>query len=270
MESHEAVRVGPQVVTVELYGGRITLDFNPRTHRYYVNGSSPDGVSTIAKAAAPFQGDDWAGRINVREVRDQVLAHIEASSGVFPSESELLGICAQAETFHQRVRDAAGDGGSATHALIEKALTGQELEVPDDKKIAAGFRAFNAWMDQTDVELVECERYIFSEKYFYAGRTDLVGRRNGKLLVGDFKTGSGFYVDQPYQIQGYALAIEEETGDTIEEGLIIHLDKNTGKFTEYPVALDDEMKGAWKAAVIHYKNLKRIRKMVAEAVNGRR
>jgi CRISPR/Cas system-associated exonuclease Cas4 (RecB family) len=270
METYEAVRVGPQVVTVELYGGRITLDFNPRTHRYYVGGASPDGVSTIAKAAAPFQGDDWAGRINVREVRDQILAHIEASSGVFPSESELLGICAEAETYHQRVRDAAGDGGSATHDLIEKHLMDQPYEIPDDKKIIAGMKAFLSWKGQTDIEMVECERYIFSEKYFYAGRTDLVGRRAGKLLVGDFKTGSGFYTDQPYQIAGYALAIEEETGDKIEEGLIIHLDKNTGRFKEYPVVLDDDMKGAWKAAVIHYKNLKRIRKMVAEQTNGRR
>jgi CRISPR/Cas system-associated exonuclease Cas4 (RecB family) len=258
-----------EVTTVKLYGGRITLDFNPRNHRYYVGSASPDGVSTIAKAAVPFQGDDWAGRINVREVRDQILAHIEASSGVFPSESELLGICAEAETFHQRVRDAAGDSGSITHDIIEKHLTGQPYDVPDNKKVVAGLKAFLAWQEHTDIEMVECERYIFSEKYFYAGRMDLLGRRNGKLLVGDFKTGSGYYADMPYQTQGYALALEEETGGRIEEGLIIHLDKNTGKFTEYPIVLDDEMKGAWKVAVIHYKNLKRVRKMV-EAVNGRR
>jgi hypothetical protein len=257
-----------EVITVKLYDGRVTLDFNPRNHRYYVNGANPDGVSTIAKAAAPFQGDDWAGRINVREVRDQYIKFLEAT-GLFPEQSAFLAICEEAETFHQRVRDAAGDGGSATHDLIEKHLKNEPYELPTDLKVLAGFNAFLDWLRQTDVEMVECERYVYSEKYFYCGRTDLIGRRNGRLLVGDFKTGSGYYVDQPYQLAGYASAYEEETGATVDDGLIIHLDKNTGRFTEYPVSLDDDMKGAWKAAVIHYKALKNVRRQVKELKDGK-
>ncbi len=257
------------IQSVKLYGGRITVDFNPNNHRYYVNGANPDGVSTIAKAASPFQGDDWAGRLNVGFVRKGFLAALESPTGLM-EPSAFLALCDEAETYHQAFRNAAGDSGTAVHDLIEKHLMGTPYEIPDDENVIRGFKAFESWLEQTDVEMVETERMIFSEKYFYCGRTDLLARRRQALLVGDFKTGSGIYPDVAYQVAGYGVAIEEETGDKIEDGLAIHLDKKTGRFKEYWFKLDDEMKGAWKAAVIHYKNLKRVRKTVKEMTDGKR
>jgi hypothetical protein len=258
-----------EVATVQLYGGRVTLDFNPRNHRYYVGKANPDGVSTIAKAAAPFQGDDWGAKCGVDHVRQGYIKHFEKTAEII-EQTPFLALCEEAETAHQRIRDAAGDSGSVTHGLIEKHLTKQPYVIPDDERVIAGFNAFLSWIGQTDIEIIECERLVYSEKYFYAGCTDLVARRNGRLLVADFKTGSGIYADVPYQLRGYAEAIEEETGDTIEHGLAIHLDKRTGRFTEYPIPLDEDMKGAWKAAVVHYKNLKRIKKQVQEMTYGKR
>jgi hypothetical protein len=141
----------------------------------------------------------------------------------------------------------------------------------ESEAVTNGFNAFLKWYEQTDIEIVEVERLIYSETYFYCGMTDLVGRRNGGLVVIDFKTGSSAgYESEWYQINGYAEAIEEETGEKIEEGLIVHLDKKTGNFVEYHIPVNDEMKAAWKAAVIHYKNLKRVKNMVKEMKNGTR
>jgi hypothetical protein len=147
-----------------------------------------------------------------------------------------------------------------------------DLEWAESDEVTNGFNAFLDWWRQTDVEILEVERLIYSEQYFYCGKTDFLGRRNGKLLIGDFKTGGsgGLWEDQLYQLTAYAMAIEEETGDVIEDGLIVHLGKKTGRFTEYTAKIDDEMKQAWKAAVIHYKNLKRVRNMVKELKNGTR
>jgi CRISPR/Cas system-associated exonuclease Cas4 (RecB family) len=145
-----------------------------------------------------------------------------------------------------------------------------DSEWRESEAVTNGFNAFLKWYEQTDVAILEVERLIYSEQYFYCGKTDFVGSLGGKLLIGDFKTGSGFYEDQPYQLAAYACAIEEETGAVIEDGLIIHLDKKTGAFKEYHVPLTDELKGAWKAAVIHYKNLKRVRNDVKEMKNGTR
>jgi hypothetical protein len=211
---------------------------------------------------------DWAGRTCAQAVRDGCLK-VLAETGLFPEQSAFLSICEAAETAHNAIRDAAGDSGSAIHDLIEKYLRGEAYDLPTDETVQRGFNAFQAWLEQTDVKILEVERLVYSEKYFYCGKTDFVGRRNGRLLIGDFKTGnSAGYEKEWYQLAAYAVAIEEETGDKIEDGLIVHIDKKTGNFTEYQITLDDEMKAAWKAAVIHYKSLKRIKNLVKEMKNG--
>lgn len=259
------------VTTAKLYGGRVTVDLNPRNHRYHVSNSkaAPDGVTTLCSGTIPaFQLIDWAGRTNAQAVRDACLKVWE-ETGMFPEQSAFLSICAEAETAHNRMRDAAGDAGSAIHDLIEKHLKGEPYTIPMTEPTMNGMSAFLKWKEQTDVEILEVERLIYSEQYFYCGKTDIVGRRNSKLLIGDFKTGnSAGYEKEWYQLAGYAVAIEEETGDKIEEGLIVHIDKKTGRFTEYVIPLDDDMKHAWKAAVVHYKNLKRVRNLVKEMKNG--
>jgi hypothetical protein len=259
------------VISAKLYDGRVTVDLNPRNHRYHVSTTKlpPDGVTTLCNGVIPkFTLIDWAGRTCAQNIRDECLK-FWTEHGAFPGQTAFLAICKAAETAHNTLRDAAGDSGSATHDLIEKHLKNEPYELPTDLQVLAGFNTFLDWLRQTDVEILEVERLIYSEQYFYCGKTDFLGRRKGRLLIGDFKTGSGFYEDMPYQLAGYAWAIEEETGQKIEDGLIIHLDKRTGRFHEYPVPIDDELKRAWKAAVVHYKNLKQVRNRVKEMKNGK-
>ena len=260
------------IISAKLYNGRVEVDLNPRNHRYHVSTTkaAPDGVSTLCSGTIPaFQLIDWAGKTTVHAVRDACLRVLE-KTGMFPEQSAFLSICAECETAHNRARDDAGDLGSQVHDLVEKHLKGESYEAPTDPTVIKGFGAFQSWLAQTDVEILEVERLVYSETYFYCGKTDFVGRRGDKLFIGDFKTGnSAGYEKEWYQLAAYAVAIEEETGDKIEDGLIVHLDKKTGRFVEYWIPLDDEMKGALKAAVIHYKNLKRVKNMVKEMKNGK-
>ena len=85
----------------------------------------------------------------------------------------------------------------------------------------------------------------------------LVRHHNGKPTVIDFKTGSGFYEDQPLQLAAYAVAIEEELGIEIKDGWIIHLDKETGKCTPYHVEIDRELKADWEQVRIAWRAVKR-------------
>jgi hypothetical protein len=260
------------IITAKLYGGTVTVHLNTRSHRYQIEGVQgyPDGVTTICNGSISKFLDDWAGRVCVDHVRKSFLQSIEAE-GTPPELMTFLATCEDAETAHQRVRDSAGDSGSEVHNLIEMHLRGEPLlDPPSNEKVEAGFGAYLKWRETADVEFLDVERLVYSKELFYCGKTDFVGRRNARLMIGDFKTGSGVYDEQPYQLAAYAVAIEEETGDKIEDGLIVHLDKNTGRFKEYPIALDDDMKRAWKACVVHYKNLKRVRKTVKELKNGKR
>jgi len=261
------------IITAKLYGGRVTIDLNPRSHRYHVSNTkaAPDGVTTVCNGTIPkFNLIDWAGRVCAQAVRDGCLS-VLAKTGMFPEQSAFLTICEAAETTHNFIRDDAGTAGSAVHDLIERHLRGEAYALPTDENVRNGYNAFLSWFHQTDIEILETERLIYSEEYFYCGKTDLVGRRNGKLLVCDFKTGNtAGYESEWYQLAGYAVAIEEETGDKIESGLLVHLDKKTGSFREYHVTLDDDMRHAWKAAVVHYKGLKRVRSLAEEMRNGKR
>jgi hypothetical protein len=116
-----------EVISAKLYDGRVTVDLNPRNHRYHVSGTkaAPDGVTTTLNAViAKFQLIDWAGRVCAQTVRDGCLA-VMRETGMFPEQSAFLAICDMAETAHNSLRDAAGDSGSRTHDLIEQFLREQ-------------------------------------------------------------------------------------------------------------------------------------------------
>lgn len=259
-----------EIISADMYDGKYRVQLNIGNHRYKIGkldgynvtwiDASPDGVTTLCGAVIPKFLDDWAGRVDVGYVR---------KGWPFKTEKEFQALCDEAETEHQRIRDSAGERGSAVHDAIEKKLTGKPFEVPTDPQAQAGWEAFCKWEQEGVCEVLEAERLIFHDDLFYCGKTDLVGHVYDRLSVLDFKTGSGFYEDQPYQLTGYAVAIEKENpGMRIEDGYIIHLDKRTGKPKTYHIKIDDGMKEAWLNAVLHYKQFKKVRKMVKEMKDG--
>lgn len=258
------------VITATLYDGKYTVEFRPGNHSYTIvgNKAKPDGCTTIAKAIAPFQGDDWAGKLNVEWLQKTYLAHLE-THGLPPETSAFAAMCEEATTYHQSFREAAGDRGSEAHKCIEKILTGQPYEVPDNPLVQASLEAFEKWRNDIDCEVVDGERFVFHDDLFYCGCVDVWGKWSKKHAVVDFKTGSGFYRDMPYQLTGYATALEKEfPGLHIDMGYIVHLDKRTSNYKVWPVKIDDGMREAWVNGVMHYKSLKRVTKMVKEMRDG--
>ena len=53
---------------------------------------------------------------------------------------------------------------------------------------------------------------------------------NGELTVIDFKTSAKIYKQYHLQVAAYAQAITEMYGKDVEKGLILRLDKDSGKF----------------------------------------
>jgi CRISPR/Cas system-associated exonuclease Cas4 (RecB family) len=74
---------------------------------------------------------------------------------------------------------------------------------------------------------------------------DFYGRIDDELCVLDFKTSSGLYLEMPLQLAAYAVAIIEETGERIDTGWIVRLDKKTGKCQPYRIPLTPQTKDAW-------------------------
>jgi len=151
--------------------------------------------------------------------------------------------------------------GTCVHAMCEAWVKGDDpmlvlekaIEAPSvaDKtsfraQAASAYSAFEFWVKGTQLEIVDCEVPVISEAHRYGGTLDFIGRLNGKLVLGDFKTSGGVYGEYLMQIAAYAKAYEESTGNKIDGGYhLLRFSKENGDFGHhfYP-SLDDD---AWPA-----------------------
>jgi CRISPR/Cas system-associated exonuclease Cas4 (RecB family) len=245
---------------VSLYNGAVNIEFDPDKHFYHVIGSNakPDGVTTIL-GLIPKYLLPWVARTTADYIQAGILQRLASEGEV--GGSFLASLCDEAKKEHTRKRDAAGDVGTLVHAFAEEVIAGGTIDEDDAPPEARqGCLAFLNWWDgleQIDHSSIQSERIVYSKRLFYCGTCDLFATINGKPTVVDFKTGSGFYEDQPLQLAAYATAIEEELGIEIKDGWIIHLDKETGKCTPYHVEIDHELKADWEQVRIAWRAVKR-------------
>jgi CRISPR/Cas system-associated exonuclease Cas4 (RecB family) len=244
---------------VSLYNGAVNIEFDPDKHYYHVVGSNakPDGVTTIL-GLIPKYLLPWVARTTADYIHAGILERLAGEGAVEPTF--LASLCDEAKKEHTRKKEAAGDVGTLVHAFAEDIIVtgyGDMSVLP--AKAKPGCQAFLQWWGSVEIDpaTIESERIVFSRRLFYCGTCDLFATINGKPTVVDFKTGSGFYEDQPLQLAAYAMAIEEELGIEIKDGWIIHLDKETGKCTPYHVEIDHELKADWEQVRIAWRAVKR-------------
>jgi hypothetical protein len=127
---------------------------------------------------------------------------------------------------HREEANKAADAGTCAHDMIEAYVKGYEFdpepytyEALDTAKPC--FDAFKEWANQTQLELIESEVSLISERYGYGGTFDALAV-NGRLILGDWKTASGVYPDNLLQLAAYKQLWEENYPDRpIEGGLYI-------------------------------------------------
>lgn len=126
-------------------------------------------------------------------------------------------------------RDKAADIGTLAHAMVEHRLTGRDPEIaiidqPDDYKNKArtAYAAFDAWMAQTQAQVISAEAPMVSEQYRFGGTPDVVLRMpDGRLALGDVKTSNGIYRDYLLQVAAYGLLWDETHEEKINGGFHI-------------------------------------------------
>ena len=100
-------------------------------------------------------------------------------------------------------RDAAANRGTEVHALAERLVHGEEVEVPD--ALAGHVEGYAAWLDAHQPVPVLTERVCWNLDYGWAGTFDLIARfPDGRLLLCDIKTSRSVYGDVAYQLAMYA------------------------------------------------------------------
>jgi ATP-dependent exoDNAse (exonuclease V) beta subunit len=131
--------------------------------------------------------------------------------------------------------------GARVHKVIELQLNGWPQTV-EEHFVMKCFNAFIQWKNKNEVEEVETEVRVKSEKG-YAGTLDLKCVLNGESYIIDFKTSGRIYPDYLLQLSAYRAAYVEMTKRDIHGMGILRLDKQTGLYEFKVYSYEEYQKG---------------------------
>lgn len=213
----------------------------PRQGYRAADGKKIPSVTTVLKIKDPGALINWAYKTG-REHGVLEGQGNPAPSGLYEGSDILaIGTCVHSMC-------EAWVKGDEPMLVLERAL---EEDTVNDKatfraQAASAYSAFEFWCKGTQLEIVDCEVQVISEAHRYGGTLDFIGKLNGKLVLGDFKTSNGVWPEYLCQLAAYAKAYEETTGNKIDGGYhLLRFSKENGDFGHhfYP-SLDDD---AWPA-----------------------
>ena len=181
----------------------MSLTFNAATHRYRMDKKHVSGVTTIINKALPKPAlPRWAAKEVARYVADHEddVAALRAMGG-----GKLAAALSQVPW---DARDEAGIRGTEIHALAERIVHGEPVEVPE--RLSSYVDDFVRFLDAWSVEPIITEKSVGNRAVWYAGRPDFVGRVGGvfggAVTLLDWKTSKGVYAETALQTAAYARA----------------------------------------------------------------
>jgi hypothetical protein len=208
-------------------------------YRKYIHpqtGESVPSVTTIMKSL-PKQEVlvPWASRMSA-EHADANWARLST----LPHRERVEEI----KNAHQVYKDKRGDVGDEVHALIDCWSKGTPFpEVTTEVKQYA--RSFTKFMMSARPEFIENEVTLWSRKHGYAGTADFIARIDGRIVLGDVKSGRRLYPEVGIQLSALAHA-----------DFIIRVDGS-----EEPLPLIERMAGlhirprSWKLQYVNHGDL---------------
>lgn len=173
-----------------------------RNHWYEIDGIKADGVTTLIGDGLPKPAlIRWAAK-SVAEYVDANREHVRSCFDWMDS-AQLVSLL---KGVPWSERDRAAVKGTDVHALAERVLHGEEVEVPDE--LAGYVDSCVRFLDTWQVRPVLSEAVVASRRWRYAGTLDLVGDLpDGRRPVIDWKSGrSGIWPETVLQLAAYRYA----------------------------------------------------------------
>lgn len=170
-------------------------------HWYKLDGRKADGVTTLISQGMPKpQLVKWAARSVAEFVTDHA-DDVEAMRGW-----DRQRMVDELRETPYRERDAAAKRGSEIHALAERLVRGEEIDVPEE--IAGHVESCARFLDDYRVTPLLIEAAVANRQWNYAGTLDLVAELpDGRRPLTDYKTGrSGIWGETGLQLAAYANA----------------------------------------------------------------
>lgn len=208
---------------LKLYKGKVIINFNEDRHLFTDDKGnfilSVTGATGIIDKSGALMG--WVAKM----MGLYLLTEKEKGNDKITEE-----LVSTAKREYRRIKQEAADIGSEIHEWVSRWILGEKPEMPDNEKVVNGVTAFLKFQKEHKLKWLESERYIYSKKYNYAGILDAIAREGKKLVLVDFKSSTGIYDDMRFQVAGYEIAYEEETGKKIDKRIIIRFGKEDGEF----------------------------------------
>jgi hypothetical protein len=198
--------------------------FDKDSHTYAINSKRATGITTIIGVLAKPQLIGWASRMCAEYVAEKWLPEMVYS------KEEITNILAEAKLAHQKKKEEAGTIGTDAHSLVEIYINtcldencGKPLTSSTDS-----ITKFRDWAIENVDHFLFSERQMFNKEMFIAGTADFAAvMKDGKKLIGDFKTSSGVYgIDYFLQCAGYKILAEAEGDEPYDGCVIVRLGKD--------------------------------------------
>jgi len=221
----------PPSVHYEMYGGDVTLSFDPEDHQYFARSekedfgrvvSSTQVLNNLAKPALQY----WA----VNETVDYIEEQWEPGRAY--DEVEIDEILSDSKDARFSASGKAKKIGTLVHDWIEEYVNakveGKSVEIldpgqtpvsrddmksltlPHNTDAQSAIHQFLNWTFGNDIEWIGAEQRAFSRKKRYAGTYDADAIVNGERVLLDWKTSKRIYDEYPLQTAAYVYAREEE------------------------------------------------------------
>jgi len=209
--------------------------FDPKTHTYLIDGKRATGVTTIIGVKAKPQLIAWAARMAVEYIKENATPSLIEGIKEWIINDILLE---EAKTAHTKKKEAAGAHGTDAHAEVEKwidACLVADNGKPIPASIHESIQKFADWANVNVDHFLFSEAKFFSKELMIAGTADFAYiSKDGKKMMGDFKTSSGIYgIDYWMQVAAYRMLAEMNGDSSYEGSAVVRLGKDGSFEAQY-------------------------------------
>jgi PD-(D/E)XK nuclease superfamily len=225
--------VDPILPEVTLYGGEVTVRFEPIAHRYEVRdrgmGMNWFAVPSVTRVLGLIDKSkplmNWATRCGAEKFRELIHPGTAYTAEVIEQIARMIQFA------HEEKKERAGDIGHEVHEWVENYLVGLGgcPVPPTDPQARSACSAARKFILEHNIIPVAVEKILYSRMWRVIGTTDLCGavcRMSDSLCILDWKTSNS--TDNPayeWQLAAYASMWEEMTGQRVDDRYLVRLDK---------------------------------------------
>lgn len=213
---------------------KVELIVKGKSHLYKV--TQQDGKESILPGVTGVLGIiakpalvNWAKKEALAVVRAGLLHRLggKASKKIAVSADFIDKLIEVAKANPDKQKDDAASLGTRIHAYIDAVITGKPLGKIDNDMLKP-VMGFDAWWKSANIEILMGDTRVASLKHGYGGSLDALGYdlANMTLVLTDWKSSKGIWLEYALQVAAYCKAFEETFGIPILRAIIVRFAKD--------------------------------------------